>query len=164
MMAGELADPVGATKLLVFMCLDCPSPWGEMELSRARVPLHHTPPFTDRGHESRPIHQIRRQRSSPRLDKATFCSCRHGGDARRRGRGGARHGGGTPRRGHGGAAGGDKEGERKGRPRNRRERCHRPVDLRHHHEQRGEEVLRNPCAAPSAQGEGRSPKIHELLR
>ena len=28
MMAGELVDPVKATKLLVFMCLDCPSPWG----------------------------------------------------------------------------------------------------------------------------------------
>lgn len=49
MMAGELADSVGATKLLAFMCLDCPSPWGEMEPSRARVPLHHTPPFIDRG-------------------------------------------------------------------------------------------------------------------
>ena len=49
MMAEELADPVGATKLLVFMCLDCPSPWGKMEPSRAQVPLHHTPPFIDRG-------------------------------------------------------------------------------------------------------------------
>jgi hypothetical protein len=37
MMAMELADPVETTKLLVFMCVDSPSPWGEMEPSGARI-------------------------------------------------------------------------------------------------------------------------------
>jgi len=40
MMTVELVDLVETTKLLVFMCLDSSSPWGEMEPSRARI--HHT--------------------------------------------------------------------------------------------------------------------------